>query len=487
VTLARFLLVGLTAVSLFACSSDAKEDSAVSEPDPNPGSLRTQPEGWTDGVALPLPVDLNDDPDILEVEIEARLESIEVVPGVLTEMWTYNGSVPGPLLRAKKGDRLIVHFTNNLPEPTTIHWHGLRVPSEMDGTEAVQSPVLPGGEFLYDFTLPDAGTFWYHPHVNSGAQVGYGLYGGIAVSDATESVQEQEVVLVLSDVSLDVDGQLLPGDHNGWFGDYFGREGEHILVNGKLNPLLKMRPGVSARFRVINAARSKFFGTEIPSGAMVRVGGDAGLSDRPLPLDQLVVVASERAEVLVTLSEDAEGVLHVPFQDVDRFNTGLPLPDAPLFRIEAEGEPVEPSAPLPEILGEVEELDLEGALEREIELGETEDGQMTINGSVFPGIEDTPHVGYVGDTEVWTVTNTTEYPHPFHLHGFAFQVLDVGGVPWPVREWKDTASIPAKSTLRFAVEYDNRPGLWMFHCHILGHAKLGMMSLLDIRPEAERP
>lgn len=485
--LSLLALVGLA--SSFSCSENNDTDpgtslsersesgNSVSDSDPS----ARHPDGWKDEFAPPSVDDLDPDPNVLEVEIEARVDTVQLSGGVETEMWTYNGSVPGPLLRAQVGDRLVVHFTNNLPEATTIHWHGLRVPSDMDGTEAVQAPVEPGESFTYDFTLPDAGTFWYHPHMNSGAQVGYGLYGPIVVEDPHDGIEAEDAVLLLSDASLDGEGGLLPGDHQEWFGDYFGREGETLLVNGRVEPTLRLRPGVPVRLRIINAARSRFFGTSIEGAEMIRLGSDAGLSNRALRLDELVVVPSERLEVLVTLEESAPAEIAVPFVDTDRFGVGVPIDELPLFRIERDGDYAEVPLALPDPLRAFDSFD-ENSLEvRTISLGETSEGQMTINGVVFPGLENTPHVGYVGDSEIWEVENTTGFQHPFHLHGFAFEVLDVGGVPWPAREWKDTVNIPANQTLRFVVTYDERPGLWMFHCHILGHAKLGMMSLLDIR------
>ncbi len=456
---------------------------ACGDPENAEKATYRQPDGWTDDLALRLSEDMNLDPHTLEIELTARLADIELLPGVLTEMWTYDGSVPGPLLRAKKGDRLVVHFENELPEPTTVHWHGLRVHASMDGTEAVQNPVLPGESFTYDFILPDAGTFWYHPHVNSGAQVGYGLYGPIVVDDPSDPLPQDDVVLVFSDVSLDEAGQLRPGDFSGWFGDYFGREGAVLLVNGRVDPHLGIRPGLAQRWRIINAARSRFFATTVPGGQMLRVGGDAGLTDRPLPLEQLVLHPSERAEVVVKVGETEESEIVVPFQDVDRFQTGRPEVDRPLFTLDLSEAVSASSNDIPEELSEFSELSLEGLPVREVVLGENESGDMTINGVVFPGVEDAPHIGYVGQSEIWSVENATDFPHPFHLHGFSFRVLDVGGEPWPVHEWKDTVNVPPRKILRFYVEYDERPGLWMFHCHILGHAKLGMMSLLDIRSD----
>src|SRR5262245_50741985 len=132
-----------------------------------------QPSGWDSGVKLREAVDTNPAQHIVEINLEAKIAKVEYEPGRTVEAWTYNGDIPGPLIRARVGDRLIVHFTNKLPEPTTVHWHGLRIPIQMDGVPGHSQPeVQPGGSFTYDFTLPDAGLFWYHPHVMSARQVG---------------------------------------------------------------------------------------------------------------------------------------------------------------------------------------------------------------------------------------------------------------------------------------------------------------------------
>jgi FtsP/CotA-like multicopper oxidase with cupredoxin domain len=122
------------------------------------------------------PTDRNPDPRVIESDVTARVADVEVAPGSRVKAWTYDGLMPGPFIRARVGDRLIVHFTNNLPEPSTIHWHGVRVPIEMDGVPGISQPaVKPGESFVYDFVLRDAGLFWYHPYHMSAAQVGFGL------------------------------------------------------------------------------------------------------------------------------------------------------------------------------------------------------------------------------------------------------------------------------------------------------------------------
>ena len=115
-----------------------------------------QPADWDAPITLVEAEDTNPDPRIVEITLEARTQSREIAPGVRTDAWTYNGGLPGPLIRARRGDRLIVHFSNKLPEPTTVHWHGVQVPIEMDGVPgASQPPVENGQSFTYDFIVPE--------------------------------------------------------------------------------------------------------------------------------------------------------------------------------------------------------------------------------------------------------------------------------------------------------------------------------------------
>ena len=154
---------------------------------------------------------------VVSVELDACEVEWGFARGRAIRAFAYNGQVPGPLIEAEVGDVLEVRLTNSLPQPTTIHWHGLRVPAAMDGTEAVQTPVEPGETFKYRFVLPDAGTFWYHPHTNETEQLERGLYGALVVRGPDEPTLDGERVLVLDDVKLDADGEIAP----------FGDEHEH--------------------------------------------------------------------------------------------------------------------------------------------------------------------------------------------------------------------------------------------------------------------
>lgn len=239
-----------------------------------------QPDGWDADLLMVQPVDINPDPNILEFELEAKISDIEIEEGFTTPVWTYGGSLPGPLIKAKVGDTVIVHFKNSLPESTSIHWHGLRVPNGMDGVPGVtQPPIEPGEEFRYEFKVNDAGTYWYHQHINSTNQVGWGMYGGFIVEDPSDTEAfGDDLVLLISDISIDSDGRFLPENNGGGFSRLFGREGRVLLVNGKVLPRLKVRKGKQQRWRVINAARSRYVRMSLRDHNLTRIGGDNGLA-----------------------------------------------------------------------------------------------------------------------------------------------------------------------------------------------------------------
>jgi FtsP/CotA-like multicopper oxidase with cupredoxin domain len=448
-----------------------------------------QPEGWDAELAMHAAEDLNPDPGVVEIELEARITDIELVPGAPTPVWTYNGALPGPMIRAKVGDRIIVRFKNSLPEATSIHWHGLRLPNDMDGVPGLtQDPVEPGGEFVYEFEARDAGTFWYHPHINSAAQVGWGLYGSLVVEDPEDpDVFGDDLVLVLSDMGVDADGQHLPEDTGGEFGNLFGREGNLLLVNGKVLPRLKVRAGKPQRWRVINAARARYYTLRLPGHTFVKLGGDNGLAARSEELSRVVLVPGERADLVFTPSDEPGTVSMLRWIPTERgFGSLYNRPRENMFEIETvAATPVTPE-PVPELLREIEPIDISNAEEITLDLTIATETRMHTK-EVVMGINDVPYwdseplLARIGDTQIWNVTNDTAFAHPFHLHGYFFQVLDDSRIP----EWKDTVDVPANSNLRIAVHFDERPGVWMFHCHILDHADAGMMGHLFVAGEGE--
>src|SRR5919198_1761732 len=214
-----------------------------------------------------------------EKTVKVRLEAAEVewkiAPGTVVSGYGFNGRVPGPTIEADVGDTLVVVLTNALPERTSIHWHGLRVPADMDGTELVQRPVQPGETFEYRFKLPDAGTFWYHPHANETVQLEMGLSGALIVRAAGEPQLDVERVLLLDDVRLDKQGQIAP--FGGIVEHHDGREGDTRLVNGKAEPVLPIAAGQAERWRVINASSARYIRLSVGGKPFKLLGTDGGL------------------------------------------------------------------------------------------------------------------------------------------------------------------------------------------------------------------
>jgi FtsP/CotA-like multicopper oxidase with cupredoxin domain len=460
------------------------------------GAVAERPAApWDTALALPTAVDLNADPHILEVDLAAEVARVEVAPGRRVDAWTYNGTLPGPLLRLAVGDRLIVHFTNKLPMPTTVHWHGVRVPIQMDGVPGASQPAVEtSGTFTYDFVVPDAGLYWYHQHVMSAAQVGFGLYGALLVDDPAEGFTvPEEHVLVLSDIDVTSAGGLEDPETGGSTGMAFGREGNTLLVNGRNHPRVMLPSGVTQRWRVVNTAKSRYFELDPGEGStFTKIGGDAGLQEYPQVLEYLVLAPGERADVFYTPT--AAPGMRFPI-GARLFNRGYGSVEArhneDLFDIVMAPTPPPPTpVPLPKTGRAIEPLSTAGATPVALEFGIMQTPVekafiYTINGRPLAAIP--PLKAAVGETQIWTVTNTTVWSHPLHLHGFFFQVLDKDGQPTRPLQWKDTVSVPFKDSLKLVVRFDDRPGSWMYHCHILDHAEGGLMSAVQLSRPGEAP
>lgn len=447
--------------------------------------------------------------NVVEIDLEALEADIEISPGRRVSMWTYNGVLPGPRIEARVGDTLRVHFTNSLPEETTIHWHGLRVPADMDGATVTHAAIQPGETFTYEFVVEDAGTFWYHPHVRADEQVERGLYGAIVVRGPDEPKTTTERVVVLDDVLLGSDGQLAPfaAMHA-----MMGREGNVILVNGHVLPSADVAPSGLHRFRFVNVANARYFRLALPGHELLLVGRDGSLLERPESVQDLLLVPGQRADILVRVqSQDSEPLAFrsLPY---DRGHAMMMSGSAmasdsafDLFSLRKTGAQVTP-LDTPGELRVIEPLPA-ASVQRELKLeesmgmaggGSMGGGHMgghtaapgggmeamgmtfSINGEAYPDV--TPLQAKLGAVEDWSVVNTTEMDHPFHLHGFRFQVLSVDGMPPSFRAWEDTVNVKAKQTVKLRVSLEDHPGTWMFHCHILEHAERGMMGELLVSP-----
>ncbi|MEO8678543.1 MAG: multicopper oxidase family protein [Vicinamibacterales bacterium] len=439
------------------------------------------PSDWDADVRLAAAVDRNPDPHIVEVDLTAKLADVEVAPGKRVTAWTYNGGLPGPLIRATVGDRVIVHFTNTLPKPTTVHWHGIRVPIEMDGVPGISQPEVKQGEsFTYDFVVRDAGLFWYHPHVMSAAQVGFGLYGPLQVDDPNDGVNvADETTLVLSDIGFNKSGELDDPESGGIAGMVFGREGDYLLVNGKSQPVMKARAGAPQRWHIVNTAKSRFFYLDLEGQKFHVIGGDGGLQERPVSTDLLLITPGERADVIVTPTGKPGSTLVLRAMLYNRGYGSVEYRKVEdLLSIELTKEPAILKAKLPNVTRNIVVPSTTGAtpvsLEITLKLLENKMSEFRVNG--VPFWEAKPYTAKLGETQVWTIKNESDWDHPFHLHGFFFLVLDEKGEPVRPLAWKDTVNIEMKTTMRLLVNFDERPGEWMFHCHILDHADGGLMG-----------
>jgi FtsP/CotA-like multicopper oxidase with cupredoxin domain len=289
-------------------------------------------------------------------------------------------------------------------------------------------------------------------------------------------------------MGVGADGKLADPESGGDLGTLFGREGNTVLANGRVAPTLLARPGLRQRWRIVNAAKSRYFQLAIAGHAFTRIGGDGGLLPAAQESATLVLTPGERADVLVTPNGAPGTVLPVRWVPYDRgFGSTEFRPEEVVLLLGlTDDAPVtaEEQAALPVALRSIPPLQLGAATSRALSLTQdTVDGKLVLGVNGLPAWEAPALHARVGDTELWTITNDMDWDHPFHLHGYFFQPVDpLAGPPFLVPEWKDTLNVPRRQTVALAVRFEGRPGMWMFHCHILDHAEAGMMGMIHVEP-----
>ena len=228
-----------------------------------------------------------------------------------TPVWAYGGGIPGPEIRLAQGDRLVRRFANDLPQGSSVHWHGIRLPNAMDGVAGVTQPVVASGQdFLYDFVVPDAGTYWYHPHNKTYEQMARGLYGPLIVDEPTPPGVDRDLTLMLDDWRLARDGSI--AENFGMMHDlsHAGRIGNWVTVNGVQE--LKTQAGRNARLRLrlINAANARIFtlGMQGLEGWVVALDGMP--LEQPTPAERIILAPAQRVDLIVDVIGDTEGVLY---------------------------------------------------------------------------------------------------------------------------------------------------------------------------------
>lgn len=243
-----------------------------------------------------------------------------VRPNTPTDVWAFNDVVPGPEIRVRRGELLRVRVKNNLREETTVHWHGIRLPNNMDGVPYLtQQPIKSGEEFEYSFVCPDAGTYWYHPHQRSFEQVGRGLYGPLIVEDSEPLAVDREITWVLGDWRLQSDASI--SNDFGHLHDitHAGRIGNTVTVNGRVTDSVSVAPGERVRLRMINAATARVFGLNFENHLPFIIAYDGHSVEPHAPENKLVVLGpGMRVDVLLDFSGEAGSKHRV----VDRYYRG---------------------------------------------------------------------------------------------------------------------------------------------------------------------
>ena len=417
-----------------------------------------------------------------------------------TAVWAYNGTVPGPEIRVRQGDRLRVSVENRLDEETTVHWHGLRVPNAMDGVpHLTQKPIAPGKIFNYEFDVPDAGTYWYHPHQRGFEQVARGLYGPLIVEEREPIQVDRDLTWVLDDWRLKSDAQI--SDDFGNFHDmsHNGRVGNSLTVNGRAPDNFAVRGGERIRLRLINAANARIFALEFAGHRPMVIAYDGQPVDpHAAPNGRVILGPAMRMDIVIHMTNRPGE----RFTVTDTFYKGLeyrvldlvygpkPLRDRPL------------QSSISLAANTMPEPDLAAPIRHDVQFGGGMMGGMmmgmmggnrvsmrdmmrngkawTINGVAATGHVMDPLLTLArGRTYVLALNNDTAWHHPIHLHGHSFRVISRNGKPTRHREWQDTVLMSPRERTEIAFVADN-PGDWMFHCHILEHQAGGMMGVIRV-------
>lgn len=461
----------------------------------------------------------------VELELVARPTTAALLPGSATQLWQYQGRVvrgdpgtfyilPGgqvPVIRVRTGQRLRIIFTNELPEDTIVHWHGLHIRQKMDGHPMY---VIPNGErYVYEFVVENrAGTYWFHPHPHgrTGVQVYRGLSGLFIVDDDESDALglpagDRELSWVLQDRRFSADNQLVYAMNHMQM--MLGYTGNRMLVNGRLDHVEEVR-ATSYRVRVMNGSNARFYKLAWSDGRpMTVIGTDGGLLERPIQKPYVMLAPAERAELWLDFSKDIAGTEHVlqslaynaGSMGMMRGRMGGGAANANLFdvlKVRVTGPGETPSA-LPDYFNPLQWPVLEDAVNRDnprrinLQMGM---GRVALNNRVF-GMTDVAQdeIVQIDTTEVWEFVNgNAMMPHPMHVHNIQFRVinrfqdnrfrsihnsLQAG---FTDEGWKDVVTVMPGERVQVLLRFNRYTGLYLYHCHILEHEDMGMMRNYQI-------
>ena len=430
-------------------------------------------------------------------DLRAQVANMKLLPDGYgrTKIWGFGGTMPGQEVRVVQGDRVRRRLVNDLPQPTSVHWHGIRIDNAMDGASGVtQAAVTPSDTFDYDFVVPDAGTYWYHSHNRSMEQVARGLYGALIVEEPTPPDIDREEVLILDDWRINPDTAQIDGDFSSLHDrSHAGRTGNFIATNGVYGLTKSARKNERMRLRLINAANARIFDLQLAGLEGWIVAFDGMPLETPQRFSEnLLLGPAQRADLIVDVAADEGETAYV--QAVER---GQALPQV-AFNISGTASVARRPEPAPLPANTHPMVSLSGATPLKLnmeggamsgfrsaamggermsarDLGKM--GQMwAFNGVVWQP-EDPPIARFSrGENVRLAIRNDTAFPHAMHLHGMHFHEVEADGTMGPLR---DTTMVFADQTREIAFVADN-PGKWLLHCHMLSHAASGMMSTVEV-------
>jgi len=374
----------------------------------------------------------------------------------------------------------------------------------MDGVPGLtQPPIKPGEQFVYEFTPPDAGTFWYHPHADSLQQLGRGMAGALIVEETEPVPVDRDILWMLSDWRLTSGAQIAAGFGNAMEAGMSGRVGNTVTLNGAVSDEVSVRAGERVRLRLVNTALARIMALRFEGHRPVVVAID-GQPCEPHEASggRLLLGPAMRVDVVLDMQGDPGRRYRVIDDFYDKLSywlTEFSYEDKPPVRPHPLDVPFSlPRNPLAEpdlASAERHELKLQGGMMG----GGAMAGMGGMGGMGMPGMDHGAswaingtsmtgdgHAGMPplltlqqGRSHVLTMRNDTAWWHPMHLHGHSFRVLSRNGVPVPHRQWADTVLIPPKETVDIAFVADN-PGDWMLHCHVMDYQVAGLMTVLRV-------
>lgn len=423
-----------------------------------------------------------------------------------TDVWTYNGTVPGSLVRLRRGEPTRLLVENRLDQETTVHWHGIRLPNTMDGVPGLtQPPIRPGESFVYEFTPPDAGTFWYHPHANSLEQLGRGLAGALIVEEREPIAVDRDLLWFLADWRLTEEGGIAPRFGNRMEAAMSGRVGNTVTLNGRASKAESFRAAERVRLRLVNASLARIMALRIEGHSPVIVAIDGQPCDPHEPGGRILLGPAMRIDVVL----DMRGEPGKRYAVIDDFYDGLAYRLTELAyeeRPPLRAHPLDASLDLPR--NPLPEPDLATADRHGLTLQGGMMSGMMMRGGAMRGAGMMHGMMGMGGGPAWAINgqsmtgdghagmepaltfqrrrsvvlklrNETAWWHPMHLHGHSLRVLSRNGKPVPHRQWQDTVLMAPKDVVEVAFVADN-PGDWMLHCHVMDHQMSGMMTLLRV-------